>query len=140
MRACILNINPEKNTSLHAGSGDRSLLRRSGKHILQLRSVTDAAADDSRATQPGRVPDGKHHHGRVPDPSGGEQRRELTTAASYNIQYNIQYNITLLPSVNTLIARGMFCGAKYTHSHTCTPIIKHLITTTANKHPGKSHS
>ena len=55
------------------------------------------------------------------------------------IQYNtiqIQYNITLLPSVNTLIARGMFCGAKYTH-HTFTPIIKHLITTTANKHPGK---
>ena len=37
----------------------------------------------------------------------------------------IQYNITLLPSVNTLIARGMFCGAKYTH-HTFTPIIKHL--------------
>ena len=36
----------------------------------------------------------------------------------------------------TLIARGMFCGAKYTH-HTFTPIIKHLITTTANKHPGK---
>ena len=30
---------------------------------------------------------------------------------------------TLLPSVNT-IARGMFCGAKYTH-HTFTPIIKH---------------
>ena len=24
-------------------------------------------------------------------------------------------NTTLLPSVNTLIARGMFCGAKYTH-------------------------
>ena len=47
----------------------------------------------------------------------------------------IQYNITLLPSVSTLIARGMFCGAKYTH-HTFTPIIKHLITT-ANKHPGK---
>ena len=40
-----------------------------------------------------------------------------------------------MPSVNTLIARGMFCGAKYTH-HTFTPIIKHLITT-ANKHPGK---
>ena len=48
----------------------------------------------------------------------------------------LQYNITLLPSVNTLIARGIFCGAKYTH-HTFTPIIKHLITTTANKHPGK---
>ena len=47
-------------------------------------------------------------------------------------QKNIQYNITLLPSVNTLIARGMFCGAKYTN-HTFTPIIKHLITTTANK-------
>ena len=30
----------------------------------------------------------------------------------------------------------MFCGAKYAH-HTFTPIIKHLITTTANKHPGK---
>ena len=50
--------------------------------------------------------------------------------------YNTIYNITLLPSVNTLIAQGMFCGAKYTH-HTFTPIIKHLITTTANKHPGK---
>ena len=49
--------------------------------------------------------------------------------------FTIQYNTTLLPSVNTLIARGMFCGAKYTH-HTFTPIIKHLITT-ANKHPGK---
>ena len=49
---------------------------------------------------------------------------------------NIQYNITLLPSVKTLITRGMFCGGKYTH-HTFTPIIKHLITTTANKHPGK---
>ena len=47
----------------------------------------------------------------------------------------LQYNITLLPSVNTLIARGMFCGAKYTH-HTFTPIIKHLIPR-ANKHPGK---
>ena len=41
-----------------------------------------------------------------------------------------------MPSVTTLIARGMFCGAKYTH-HTFTPIIKHLITTTVNKHPGK---
>ena len=48
----------------------------------------------------------------------------------------IQYNITLLPSVNTLIARGLFCGARYTH-HTFTPVIKHLITTTANKHPCK---
>ena len=45
------------------------------------------------------------------------------------------HNIILLPSVNTLIAQGMFCGAKYTH-HALTPIIKHLITT-ANKHPGK---
>ena len=27
----------------------------------------------------------------------------------------IQYNITLLPSVNTLTAQGMFCRAKYTH-------------------------
>ena len=53
-----------------------------------------------------------------------------------DIQYNIQYSVTLLLSVNTLIARGMFCGAKYTH-HTVTPILKHLITSTANKHPGK---
>ena len=52
-------------------------------------------------------------------------------------RFTIQYNITLLPSVNTLIARGMFCSAKYTHRHTFTPVIKHLITTTANKHPGK---
>ena len=44
------------------------------------------------------------------------------------LQYNtIQYNIALLPSVNTLIARGMLCGAKYTH-HTFTAIMKHLIT------------
>ena len=50
--------------------------------------------------------------------------------------YLLFYNTTLLPSVNTLIARGMFCDARYTH-HTLTPIIKHLITTTANKHPGK---
>ena len=49
---------------------------------------------------------------------------------------NNNNNITLLPSVNTLIARGMLSGAKYTH-HTFTPVIKHLITTTANKHPGK---
>ena len=56
--------------------------------------------------------------------------------ASFFLTVTIQYNITLLPSVNTLIARGMFCGAKYTH-HTFAPIIKHLITTIANKHPGK---
>ena len=47
-----------------------------------------------------------------------------------------EYNTTLLPSVNTLTARGMFCGAKYTH-HTFTPSTKHLITTAANKNPGK---
>ena len=41
-----------------------------------------------------------------------------------------------MPSVSTLIARGLFCSAKYTH-HTFTPVIKHLITTTADKHPGK---
>ena len=51
--------------------------------------------------------------------------------------YDSQYNTTLLPSVNTLIARGMFCGVKYTH-HTFTPVIKHLITTRANKHPRKT--
>ena len=38
----------------------------------------------------------------------------------------IIYNITLLPSVNTLIARGIICGAKYIH-HTFTPIIKHRV-------------
>ena len=59
--------------------------------------------------------------------------KSLENGVAYN---TIQYNTTLLPSVNTLIARGMFCGAKYTH-HTFTPIIKHLIITTANKHPGK---
>ena len=58
--------------------------------------------------------------------------------------HTIQYNTTLLPSVNTMIAQGMFCGAKYTH-HTFTPIIKHLITTTAKtknktKIQVKSHS
>ena len=31
------------------------------------------------------------------------------------------HNTTLLPNVNTLIARGMFCGAKYTH-HTFIPL------------------
>ena len=31
---------------------------------------------------------------------------------------------------------AMFCDARHDH-HTFTPIIKHLITTTANKHPGK---
>ena len=51
-----------------------------------------------------------------------------------NKKVTIRY-ITLLPSVNTLIAQEMFCGAKYTH-HTFAPIIKHLIPT-ANKHPGK---
>ena len=51
-----------------------------------------------------------------------------------NTIYNI--TLTLLPSVNTLIVRGTFCGVKYTH-HTFTPIIKHLVTATANKHPGK---
>ena len=50
---------------------------------------------------------------------------------------SIVRNITLLPSVNTLIAREMFCGAKHTH-HTFTPIVKHLITTTANKYAGKT--
>ena len=47
-----------------------------------------------------------------------------TNSSCYS-EYNTIY-ITLLPTVNTLIARGMFCGAKYTH-HTFTPIIKHLI-------------
>ena len=51
-------------------------------------------------------------------------------------EITIRYNITLLPSVSTLIARGMFRGAKNTH-HTFTAIMKHLITTTANKHPSK---
>ena len=62
----------------------------------------------------------------------------LTASRQYNtIQYStIQYNITLLPSVNTLIARGMFCGAKVNH-YTFTLIIKHLITTKGNKHPSK---
>ena len=50
--------------------------------------------------------------------------------------HNTIHNIILLSSVNTLIARGMFCAAKYTH-HILTPIIKHLIPTTANMHPGK---
>ena len=47
----------------------------------------------------------------------------------------LSLSLSLLPSVITLIARGVFCGAKYTH-HTFTPTIKHIITTTANKHPG----
>ena len=59
-----------------------------------------------------------------------------SAGSKYNTKYNIQDNKTLLPSVNTLTARRMFCGAKYSH-HIFTPIIKHLITTTANKHPGE---
>ena len=63
--------------------------------------------------------------------------RGLGDVYKRQIQYKkVQYNITLLPSVNTLIARGMFCGARYAYP-TFTPIIKHLITTTANKHLGK---
>ena len=50
---------------------------------------------------------------------------------------NSNNNITLLPSVNTLIARGMFYGAKYTH-HTFTPIIKHLITTAAKQNKNET--
>ena len=46
----------------------------------------------------------------------------------------LQYN-TIKLYCQVLIARGMFCCAKYTH-YTFTPIIKRLITT-ANKHPGK---
>ena len=46
----------------------------------------------------------------------------------------LQYNFIAKCQYND--ARGLFCGAKFTH-HTSTPIIKHLITTTANKHPGK---
>ena len=63
-------------------------------------------------------------------------RLSLCLSTALRPQKPQAYNITLLPSVSTLIARGMFCGAKYTR-HTFTPIIKHLITTTANKHPGK---
>ena len=58
------------------------------------------------------------------------------THTSRHTSNSTTYNATLLPSVNTLIVRGLFCGAKYTH-HTFTPIIKHLVTATANKHPGK---
>ena len=48
----------------------------------------------------------------------------------------IQYDITLLPSVSTVIARGMFRRAKYTHL-TVTLDIKHLITTTAKQNKNK---
>ena len=44
------------------------------------------------------------------------------------------YNTTLLPSVNTLIARGMFCGAKYTH-HTFTPITLIPLASITLTHP-----
>ena len=60
--------------------------------------------------------------------------RYLTAGADNTI--HLQYNFIAKLRVNTLITRGMFCVARYTH-HTFTPIIKHLITTTANKHPGK---
>ena len=61
-------------------------------------------------------------------------RTHTQLCVSTHAHNTIEYNRTLLPSVNTLIAQGMFSGAKYAH-HTFTPIIKHLIT--ANKHPGK---
>ena len=53
-----------------------------------------------------------------------ENTLTYTQTYTQTITDTIQYNITLFPSVNTLIARGMFCGARYTH-HTFTPIIKH---------------
>ena len=49
------------------------------------------------------------------------------------LQYNTQYNFIAKCQYT---ARGMLFGAKYTH-HTFTPIIKHLITTTANKNNKK---
>ena len=61
---------------------------------------------------------------------------QVTTSFTQTAVGHNNNNITVLLNVNTLIARGLFCSAKYTH-HTFTPIIKHLITTTANKHPGK---
>ena len=53
----------------------------------------------------------------------------LTVKFNTIIQYNLQYNF--IAKCQSLIARGMFCGAKYI-PHTFTPIKKHLITTTAN--------
>ena len=55
--------------------------------------------------------------------------KEITLPVAFSItdykqrNNNTLYNITLLPSV---IARGMFCGAMYTH-HTFTTIIKHFL-------------
>ena len=40
------------------------------------------------------------------------------TSSSSSSFFFQRYNITVLPSVNTLIARGMFRGARYTHSCT----------------------
>ena len=72
------------------------------------------------------VVDGVRTQTREPSGQAGERvlplvasASELTTAPTLHVEYNT----TLLPSVNT-IARGMCCGAKYTH-HTFTPTIKH---------------
>ena len=75
-------------------------------------------------------------------PVTGTTPRPLQLLTLYSlcntIQFYCNYTIQLYwKSVNTLIAWGMFCDAKDTHSHTFTPIIKHLITTTAKKHPGE---
>ena len=62
----------------------------------------------------------------ISDSVSSRQHIRSHRMADHDESRSKQYNITLLPSVNTLIARGMFCGAKYTH-HTFTLIIKHLI-------------
>ena len=77
-------------------------------------------------------------------PGTGTTPRPLQLLTLYSLYNTTQYNTTLLPQYNTTLLKecqytawGMFCDAKDTHSHTFTPIIKHLITTTAKKHPGE---
>ena len=77
-------------------------------------------------------------------PGTGTTPRPLQLLTWYSLYNTTQYNTTLLPQYNTTLLKecqytawGMFCDAKDTHSHTFTPIIKHLITTTAKKHPGE---
>ena len=76
------------------------------------------------------------HKGNLEDSLKAHSKLHISKAPYIYTLYYLQYNTALLPSVNTLIAQGMFCGGKYTYP-TFTPIVKHFMTTTANKHPGK---
>ena len=52
-------------------------------------------------------------------------------------QYSQEYNFIAKCQYTDCTRNVLWCQV---HSHTFTPIIKHLITTTANKHPSKTPS